>query len=715
MSTPIMATKLYIPKPRPQAVLRPRLTQRLSKGLYRKLTLISAPAGYGKTTLVGEWLAECGRPAAWLSLEEGDNELARFITCMIFSLRTLEGNIGEGALAMLQTPQPPPAESILTVLLNELAALPNPFILVLDDYHAAMSAPVDDAVFFLLDHLPAQMHLVLTTRADPGFSLARLRVRDQLTELRVADLRFTRSESEAYLNRVMSLNLSADIIASLESRTEGWVAGLHLAALSIQEDRDADRLIQAFNGSHPYVLDYLVEEVLQRQPEAVQAFLLRTSILDRLCGSLCDDLMLDPSVPGKDTLMELERKNLFVVSLDNERRWYRYHHLFADLLRRRLEESVGGSRIAEWHKRAAVWYEANGFDIEAFRHSAESRDIERAARLLEGNGLPLHLRGAAGLALNWLKTLPAAELDARPSLWVIYGSALLMAGRLTDVESKLQAAETTLAGEESNAGVRDLLGLIAATRATLASLESTGHPYPGGADRKLRAAEAVMENAPSDDKTEELVGLIAPSSEERINGGWQETDRIIEQSRLALAYLRPDNLPVRTAAAWMLGVACQRRGIYPSAREAYNEVISNSRIMDHRLMAVMAMIGLGQVEEAEGQTDSAAEFYREALRLAGDLPLPALREARLGLERLLKSDDGQGSLIEPLSRRELEVLELIAQGLSNREIGEKLFLALDTVKGHNRRIFEKLQVQRRTEAIARAREWNLIPNTRKPH
>jgi ATP-dependent transcriptional regulator len=711
MSTPILSTKFYIPKPRPQAVLRPRLTRRLDNGLHRKLTLISAPAGYGKTTLVCEWLADGGRPAAWLSLEEGDNELARFLTCMIFSLRTLEGNIGEGALAMLQTPQPPPTETILTVLLNEIAAFPAPFLLVLDDYHAAMSAPVDDAVFFLLDHLPAQMHLVLTTRADPGFSLARFRVRDQLTELRVADLRFTRSESEAYLNRVMSLNLSADIIASLESRTEGWVAGLHLAALSIQEDQDADRLIQAFNGNHPYVLDYLVEEVLQRQPEAVQAFLLRTSILDRLCGSLCDDLMLDPSVPGKETLMELERKNLFVVSLDNERRWYRYHHLFADLLRRRLEESVGGSHIAEWHKRSAVWYEANGFEIEAFHHSAESRDIELAARLLEGNGMPLHLRGAAGLALNWLKTLPAAELDARPSLWVIYGSALLMAGKVTDVESKLQAAEAALAGSEPNVGVRDLFGLIAATRATLASLESTGHP--GGADRKLRAAEAVMENAPSDDKTEELVGLIAPSSEERING-WQGTDRIIEQSRLALAYLRPDNLPVRTAAAWLLGVACQRRGIYPSAREAYNEVISNSRIMDHRLMAVMAMIGLGQIEEAEDQTDSAADYYREALRLAGDLPLPALSEARLGLERLVKSD-GKGGLIEPLSRRELEVLELIAQGLSNREIGEKLFLALDTVKGHNRRIFEKLQVQRRTEAIARAREWNLIPNTRKPH
>lgn len=711
MSTPIMVTKLYIPTPRPKAVLRTRLIDRLNKGFYHKFTLICAPAGYGKTSLVCEWIADCGRPAAWLSLEEGDNELTRFLTCMISSLQTLEENIGEGVLAVLQTPQLPPTESILTVLLNEIAAIPTPFILVLDDYHAATSKPVDDAVFFLLDHLPAKMHLVMMTREDPGIPLARLRARDQLTELRAADMRFTLSESEDFLNRTMGLNLTIDEIASLESHTEGWVAGLHLAAISIQGDLDADRLIQSFTGSHHFVLDYLVEEVLQRQPEAVQTFLLQTSVLDRLCGSLCDDVMLDPAVSGKGTLMDLERKNLFVVPLDNERRWYRYHHLFADLLRKRLQENLDGRDFAELHKRASIWYENNGYEIEAFRHSVESHDIERTARLLEGKGMPLHLRGAAGISLNWLDSLPAAELDARPALWVIYGSALLIAGKLTSVEHKLRAAEVALGGAEQDVDVRDLIGLIAATRATLASLVLTSNP--DGAERKLQLAEVVMQNSGPDDKTDELVGLIAPTSDAGISGN-QGIENVIVQSRRALAYLRPDNIPVRTAAAWMLGVACQRRGDHSAAREAYNEVISNSLIMGHKLMAVMAMIGLGQIEEAENQTSSAAECYQVALRLGGNLPLPALNEAQFGLERVRKRGM-KSNLIEPLSQREIEVLELIAKGLSNREIGEKLFLALDTVKGHNRRIFEKLQVQRRTEAIARAGELNLLPNTRKPH
>ncbi|WP_235886163.1 LuxR C-terminal-related transcriptional regulator [Paenibacillus cymbidii] len=711
MSAPIMATKFYIPASRPQAVLRPRLTERLSKGLYRKFTLISAPAGYGKTTLVCEWLRHCDRPAAWLSLDEGDSELIRFLTCMISALQTIEANMGAGVLAAFQTPQLPPIELLLTALLNEIAAVPTPFILVLDDYHAVNSKPVDDAVFYLLDHLPAQMHLVMTTREDPRIPLARLRARDQMTEIRVADMRFTLSESGHFLNRMMGLELSTDTIASLESRTEGWVAGLQLAAISIQGDRDADRLLPSFTGNHHFVLDYLVEEVLQRQPEAVQTFLLQTSILDRLCGPLCDGVVLDPAVSGQTTLIDLERRNVFVIPLDNERRWYRYHHLFADLLRKRLQTIVDGSDIAELHKRASDWYENHEFEEEAFRHAVASNDIDRAARLLEGKGIPLHLRGAAGISLNWLATLPVAELDARPALWVMYGSALLIAGKLTGVEHKLQAAEAALSGAVQDVRVKDLIGLIAATRATLASLVLTSHP--DGAERNLQIAEAGMQNGELDDKTEELVGLIAPASDAEASGN-QEIEKVIVQSRRALAYLRPENIPVRTAAAWMLGVACQRRGDYAAAREAYNEVISNSLMVGHPLMAVMAMIGQGQIDEAEDRTGSAADCYQAALRLGGDLPLPALREAQFGLERV-RNREKKGSLVEPLSQREIELLALIAKGLSNREIGEKLFLALDTVKGHNRRIFEKLQVQRRTEAIARAREWNLFPNTRKPH
>lgn len=709
-TTPIIATKLYIPTSGSKMVCRQRLTERLNIGLHRNLSLISAPAGYGKTTLVCEWLADCGRPAAWLSLEQGDNEFTRFITYIIYALRTIVENIGEGVLSVLQSPQSEPTESILTALINELNAISSPYILVLDDYHAASSEGTDKALSFLLDHLPNQMHLVITTREDPTISLPRLRVRDQLTELRAADLRFTLTEAEAFFNHVMELSLSKEHVVGFQSRIEGWAAGLRLAAISIQEDHDADRLLQSFSGNHQFVLDYLAEEVLQRQPKAVQDFLLQTSLLDRLCGSLCDDLMLHPEVSGKEMLLNLDRKNLFVIPLDKERHWYRYHHLFADILRRLLLDHTDRSRITELHTRASLWYEGNDYEIEAFRHAVEARDIGRSSRLLQGNGIPLHLRGAAGITLTWLESLSAKELDARPELWVYYGSALLMAGKLTEVEQKLGAAEAALDGLELDVDAMDLIGLIAATRATLASLMLTNNH--NSADSNLQAAEAAMQASGLEDKTDELVEWIMPAR----NAVRSETggiDHVIAQARRALSHLRPDNLPVRTASAWMLGVACQQRGNYAEAYEAYNEVITNCRKMDHQLMAVMALIGIAQIREAEGRPDLAAEHYQDALELAGDLPHPAITEAQSGLEhmrRILEYGGMKGNRIEPLSQREVEVLELIAKGLSNQEIAGKLFIALDTVKGHNRRIFEKLQVKRRTEAIARARELNLIMN-----
>ncbi|MGF9696887.1 LuxR C-terminal-related transcriptional regulator [Paenibacillus sp. MABNR03] len=712
MSTSIVSTKFNIPPCRPSTILRQRLIDKLHYGLHHKLTLISAPAGYGKTTLVSEWLTDCGRPAAWLSLEEGDNELTRFLTCLIASLHTITEKIGEGVLAVLQSPEPPPMETVMEALLREAAAMA-PFILVLDDYHIAKSKPIDEAIFFLLNH-PAQIHLVIITREDPVIPLARLRVQDQLTELREADLKFTSTEVEAFLNEVMGLNLSKDKIKALASRTEGWIAGLQLAALSIQGDYGNDRFVQSIAGSHHFVLDYLVEEVLQRQPEAIQTFLVRTSILGRLCGSLCDAILPDPAMSGKQRIIDLERQNLFVIPLDHERRWYRYHHLFAESLQRRLEDSLDRSGIAELHKRASDWYENQGIQIEAFRHAVESADIERAARLIEGNGMPLHLRGAADISLKWLESMPAAELDARPALWVMYGSVLLITGKPTHVETKLRAAETALEGVEQDVRVRDLIGLIAATRAAVASLMMAVKPRV--TNQKLQAAEGFMLMTEQDDKSDDLIKLIAPGKDASVNACC-EIEQVVAQSSRALEYLRQDNLSVRTSAAWMLGVASQRRGDYAKARAAYHEVISYSHMMGHKLMAIMSLIGLGQIQEKENEPRLAGECYEEALRLSGNLPLPALREAQAGLERIrtISHPDVKGNLIESLSARELEVLALIAKGLSNRDIGAKLFLAVDTVKGHNRRIFEKLQVQRRTEAIVRAHELGLLPNTHKPH
>jgi LuxR family transcriptional regulator, maltose regulon positive regulatory protein len=893
MPTPLLATKLFLPPPRPDAVPRPRLIARLNEGLHRPLTLVAAPAGFGKTTLVSEWIAAAHRPAAWLSLDAGDNDPARFLAYLVAALRTIAPAIGAGLLAALASPQPPPPEAILTALLNEVAALPHPFILVLDDYHAIDAPPVDAALAFLLAHLPP-MHLVIASREDPPLPLARLRTRGQLTELRAADLRFTADEAAAFLTAAMGLDLSAGEIAALEERTEGWIAGLQLAAISMRGHQDTTGFIKSFTGSNRFVLDYLVEEVLHRQPERVQTFLLRTSILDRLCGPLCDAVLLDPAVSGRETLEYIERANLFLVPLDDERRWYRYHHLFADLLRQRLHQgmtaSTGGTSPedagkgpegspAAYHIRASVWYEENGLEIDAFHHAAAANDVERAERLIEGRGMPRHFRGAATAIVDWLESLPTTVLDARPSLWWRYGSLLLVTGQTTGVEEKLQAAEDALHGAEADDGTRNLIGRIAAARAVLALTQ-------------------------------------------------YQPEAMLVQSRRALEYLPSDNLSSRANANWTLGHAHTLRGDRAAAGHAFTEAISLSRASGDIFTTILATGGLGLVQEADNRLHLAVETYRRVLHLAGDQPQPIISGAHLGLARIFyewndldaaerhgrlsldlarqfesvvdrfivsevflarlklargdvagaaallaqagqsarqrgfvhripevaaaqvrtllhrgdlaaaahlaathdlplsrarvhlaqggtsaalatletvrrraeakgwederlkvmalqtvalrahgekdeaaqllgdalalaepegyirifvdegmpmaqvlseaaahgimpdyigtllaafaaeaqKSEDRSSlpaappaqSLSEPLSQRETEVLRLIAQGLSNREISGRLFLALDTVKGHNRKIFGKLRVQRRTEAIARARALGLL-------
>src|ERR671914_2142289 len=351
-STPILATKLYVPPPRPRAVLRLRLTGHLNGGLNGKLTLVSAPAGFGKTTLLGEWVAGCERPVAWLSMDEEENDLTRFLAYFVAALQTIAPDIGEGVLGVLQSPQPPPIESILTALLNEIDTVPDDFVLVLDDYHVIDGSAVEEALSFVLEHLPPGMHLVIATREDPQLPLARLRARGQLTEVRAADLRFTPSEAAEFLKGVMGLSLSEEDIAALETRTEGWIAGLQLAALSMRGREDVSGFVRAFAGDNRYILDYLVEEVLQRQPERIRSFLLQTSILERLSGPLCD--AVTDQEEGREMLEALERGNLFVVPLDDRRHWFRYHHLFADVLRARLMDEQP-DRVCELHQRASHW------------------------------------------------------------------------------------------------------------------------------------------------------------------------------------------------------------------------------------------------------------------------------------------------------------------------------------------------------------------------
>jgi LuxR family transcriptional regulator, maltose regulon positive regulatory protein len=884
MSMPVLVTKLFVPPPRPKLVQRARLSERLNEVFRHKLTLLSAPAGYGKTTLVSDWLADCKQPSAWLTLDEGDNDPTRFLAYVVAAIQTVSADFGTEVVGMLLSPQPAPPDTILLALLNEIATIGDQFVLVLDDYHVIDAKPVEHALTFLLEHQPPQMHLVVATRDDPQLPLARLRVGGHLAELRVADLRFTTAESTEFLNGVMGLTLSAQEIAALDGRTEGWIAGLQLAAISMRGQNDATSFISSFTGSHHFVLDYLVEEVLHQQPEHVQTFLLRTSMLDRMCGPLCDAILLAPVGSAQETLEYLEHANLFIVPLDNERRWYRYHHLFAELLRQRLQLSVTSSPdhrvgdVADLHRRASQWYEHESLELEAFHHAAAAHDMASAERLIEGEGVPLYFRGAGAPVLRWLESLPMAALNARPSLWLTYASALMTNGQHTAVEQKLQGAEKALQGADLDEKTQDLVGRIASMRATLAIIQ-------------------------------------------------HEVEEIITQSRRALEYLDPNNLPARTAANWTLGYAYQLQGDRAAASRAYADVIAISRSFAHSIYTTAATLSLGQVQEMENLLDLAAENYRRVLQIAGDPPHPIACEAFVGLARItyqwndldtaeqyaqqclqltrqmesletfasyklffarlqltlgdvpgavavmdgaeafvrqqnflhrmpeiaaaqvltllqqghlaaaaqlaqahilpmsqarvylaqgdaaaalatlspwlqqmeakgwaderlkvlvlqavalqangdtdtavqvlgealtiaspgrfirlfvdeglpmarllseaaargmmpdyvgkllavFEADKPEGNekpylrpatsaqpLIEPLTRREVEILHLIAQGLSNQEICQRLFLAMSTVKGHNRIIFDKLQVQRRTEAVARARELDLL-------
>src|SRR5213082_699009 len=417
MSTPILATKLYIPRLRPNVVSRPRLLERLNEGLHRKLTLIAAPAGFGKTTLVSEWVEGIERATAWLSLDEGENDPARFLAYLVAALQTIAATLGEGVLGVLQSSQPPPPEAILTALLNEITTLLDQFVLVLDDYHVIDAKPVDLALTFLVEHLPPQMHLVIATREDPPLPLAHLRARGELTELRAADLRFTPSEVAAFLNSVMGLSLSPGDIAALEDRTEGWIAGLQLAALSMRGREDIPEFIRAFTGDHRYILDYLVEEVLTRQPAPVRSFLLQTAILDRLSGPLCD--AVTGQEEGNARLEALERGNFFVVPLDDRRHWYRYHHLFAEVLSAHLMAEQP-DQVATLHLRASEWYEQNGSAADAIRHALAAKDFERAADLVELAVPAMRRSRQETTVLGWLKALPDELVRARPVLSVHY-------------------------------------------------------------------------------------------------------------------------------------------------------------------------------------------------------------------------------------------------------------------------------------------------------
>jgi LuxR family maltose regulon positive regulatory protein len=623
MSTPILTTKLYIPPPRPNAVLRPRLIERLYEGLHGKLTLISAPAGFGKTTLVSTWIASCGRPVAWLSLDEGDSDPTRFLTYLVAALRTIAPTIGEGLVGVLQSPQPPPPQAILTALLNDIATVPDHFMLVLDDYHVIDARSVDLALAFLLDHLPPQMHLAITTREDPQLPLARLRASSQLTELRASDLRFTPDEAAAFLKDVMDLDLSAEDVAALESRTEGWIAGLQLAALSMRGRDDIGQFVRAFAGDNRYIGDYLIEEVLQGQPETVRSFLLQTSILDRLHGPLCD--AVTGQERGQAQLEALHRSNFFVIPLDDRRQWYRYHHLFADVLAAHLRAEQP-DLVATLHRRASGWYEQHGSAADAIRHALAAEDFAHAADLVELAWSAIRQSRQDATLLGWLRALPDEVLQVRPVLSAAYAHVLLSSGVFEGVEERLRDAELWL--------------------------DTT-------ADRPARPGTPPVEMVVVDDEAfRRLPGTIAIARAGMALAGG-DVPATVTYARQALDLAPSDDHLTRGGAAGFLGLAFWTSGDLETARRTYAEGMASLQKAGNIADAINGAITLAAIRIAQGHLREAMRTYEQALQLAAEQG-----------ERLLR---GTADLYVGMSELEREYNDLHAATqhlLRSKQLGE---------------------------------------------
>ncbi len=449
-AAPLLETKLHVPRRRRGVVRRPRLNSRLVGRDLPALTLVSAPAGFGKTTLLVEWFADSTdneASTAWLSLDASDNDPAQFCSYLVAAVQMIAPEVGETALSVLRS-SPSAVETAVAMLLNDLESIAESVVVVLDDYHVIESAELHDAMAFLLEHLPPHVHLVLATRADPRLPLASLRARGELLEIRAADLRFTPEEAATYFSDVMGLQLTADEVGALEARTEGWIAALQLAALSMQGREDIGGFIASFTGDDRFVVDYLVEEVLERQTEDVRSFLLQTCILSRLTGSVCD--AVTGGSDGKAMLEVLDRANLFLVPLDDRRVWYRYHHLFADVLRARLL-GEHPDHVPELHRRASVWYEANGDRSEAIGHAMAAEDFEQAARLIELNAPTMRQSRQESTLRRWLEGLPGELFDARPVLSTLLVGARMATGDSTGVEPLLESAERWLDDQRDRA------------------------------------------------------------------------------------------------------------------------------------------------------------------------------------------------------------------------------------------------------------------------
>src|SRR6266542_6582917 len=621
------------PRPRPGFVPRPRLAGALDEGLARGLALVCAPAGAGKTALLADWAQHSRRPVAWLSLDPGDNDPARFWRHTVAALDRARPGTADRVAPLLGPPAPPSFEGLVTTVVNELTTKPDEAVLVLDDYHLIDAQPVHASLAFLLEHLPPGLHLVLASRADPPLPLARLRAGGQLAELRTADLRFTAEEAAALLRESAGADLPAAAVAALAARTEGWAAGLQLAALSLAGQADPAGFVAAFSGSHRYVLDYLAQEVLARKSEQVRTFLLETSLLERLSGGLCD------AVTGRDgsqaMLEQVERANLFLVPLDEVRGWWRYHHLFADLLRVRLQQREP-ERVPELHRNAAAWHEEHGLADDAVRHALAAGDAAWAARLVERHADAFLLRSEEATLQRWLSALPAELIGSRPRLLLAQALMALVGGRVEAMEGPLDAAERAWAG---GAGEAD-------------------EPYEPSVGR----AASLVANVPA------MIALYR-AYVAALRG---DADRAITFGQRALAQLGEGEGMLDSTIRGYLAMAEWLRGRLAEAERAFASIIAQWRGAGERFVAVRVCELLGLVQRAQGRLDAALGTYQQALEIAagpGRPALPAAGIAQVGMAEVAYQRDELDAALEHVSEgialcRQLTYSQPLATGLA---------------------------------------------------
>ena len=618
----LLETKFYIPVPGTNLVSRERLLRVIEEGIKggKRLTLISAPPGYGKTTLLGEWIFEKNLSVAWLTLDEGENDPARFVAYLISAIRRIEPGIGETTLAMLGTPAKHTPESLLTPLVNEISKNPEGLLIVLDDYHTIHNQVIHDELAFLLDHIPPQIHVVIASRADPLLPLARLRGRGQVTELRQNDLQFNVDEARMFLEKVLGVEISRKDIESLTSLTEGWAAGLQMATASMKDHEDITAFIKSFTGSNRYILDYLIEEVLQGQPEPIQGFLLHTSILEQLSGPLCDSV-IDGSIAlpttSQSILEGLEHANLFIIPLDDRREWYRYHRLFADLLRQRLYQSHPDI-LDSLHSRASVWYEKHGLLEEAIEHAISSGDGARAADLVERSAEAVLMRSQVATFMGWIDQLPEGEVHRRPALSAYYAWVLLWSG--APIEAIEAHLKITALGEDYSAKALPF-------RAFMASIKSD---FSSAIDLSTRA----LEQLPEDDQLLRNLANFILATAYMADGEILKGVDILEE--IAIVSQRSGNMMIATLVLCELGELRIKQGRLHQANALYQQALNlaTNAQGDKLPVAGKALIGLGDIAREWNDLEAAQRYLKEGIELAKQWSIIGTFEGYLNLIQL---------------------------------------------------------------------------------